>query len=239
MKIKNCYICVLLIITILLNGCNRYKSEKIIDVKSDTLPNENNSELNNTEHPITTVDFMKIHNYMNILVDYFHSPYKIGDSISDINIMYLCASLCCNGYLSGYKNIVNLNVDESETIFSIPENELDRLAKLLFGNISILDYNHFLPVNGYYDKYIEESSLYTFTAARDYWNGDNYYIDIDNSVVSEDDDELIVKADVYPYDSIASQGDNNNGTKLSYTFEKIIDREIAYYRLLKINESPS
>jgi len=184
---------------------------------------------------LTAELFMPIRNYMNLLTDYVHKPYEIGDSLEDCNILYLCAVICA---CMDPDAPVYADFTVEGYGITIAKSELEHLAACLFGdNVDLTDYHD--TFSGDCDKYYEDTDQYTFATGRDYWNGDNSIIASGSLVIHEDDTAVTVEVSVGHYSSIGAPADPDSFRDYVYYFEKVESRGIGYLRLISIEEIPS
>ncbi len=198
---------------------------------------------------ITTGEYNPVENYyetdlrgyMNYLVNYFHEPYKTGDDVSDINVMYLC-------FLYAYANrasYYNIGYDLENQTISIPQSRMEEICTSLLGDqVNITDFEQkYLYENGNGSgKYGGVDGVgYIVQYATDYWMGDHWYLDHekydDPLEITENGDNTTVKAHIY-YGMI---GEYTTPRTLEYVFEKVavedqLNSGHIYYKLIEIKE---
>ena len=175
--------------------------------------------------------FLPIINYMNVLTDYVHEPYQMGDSLVDNNILFLF-SLLCSCMDPDAPVYADFTVDD--TVITITKSELERLAECLFGDNFDLTEHH-STLNGKINGYDPDTDSYTFFRGTDY-RGDNITIDYDSVVITEEDDTVTVEVSLGLYPSMGDPADPDSFKDYVYHFEKVESRGIGYLKLISITE---
>lgn len=189
--------------------------------------------INEQEDIKTEIPFFDIYQYLNLLIDYFHDSYEIGDTLIDHNIMYLCALLCACS-----ENVEPMFVQftENDGVITISEDEMETLAVWLFGDSIDLSLYH-NTFSGYYDTFYSDSGVYTFSKARDYWNAkDDYFYYRDNMTLEENNEtitvEIIIENTGYLVDASIEQIEKC----MQYRFAKNVYNGLVYYQLIEVKE---
>lgn len=180
-------------------------------------------------------NFKDIYKYMNLLIDYFNTPYEIGDPLDSHNVLYLCAALCacCE---EGEPAFVSFSVSE-DYIMTISKAELDVLAGHLFGeSVDLTKYHN--TFSGKFDTFNTVSEVYTFSTATDYWQGDGYYYLRDDMVVQEDEKFLSFEMTIQNTGYLVDSSVQPVQKRMRYLFEKKVFDGLVYPQLIKIAECP-
>jgi len=183
----------------------------------------------------TVQNFKDIYKYMNLLIDYFNTPYEIGDPLDSHNVLYLCAALCacCE---EGEPAFVSFSVSE-DYIMTISKAELDVLAGHLFGeSVDLTKYHN--TFSGKFDTFNTVSEVYTFSTATDYWQGDGYYYLRDDMVVQENEKFLSFEMTIQNTGYLVDSSVQPVQKRMRYLFEKKVFDGLVYPQLIKIAECP-
>lgn len=179
--------------------------------------------------------------YMNYLVNYFHEPYKIGDDVSDINVMYLCFLYAYSNRASYY----DIGYDLERQAITIPLSRMDEICTALIGDdvdITSFEEKHMHTAETGNGEYGGVDGIgYIFNTATDYWWGDPWHIDyekFDEPIeITENENIITVKAHIYR----GLLGEYEDPRTLEYTFEETAVKDemgngFIYHRLLEIKE---
>lgn len=180
-------------------------------------------------------NFKDIFKYMNLLIDYFNTPYEIGDPLDSHNILYLCAALCaCWG--EGEPAFVSFSVNENY-IMTVSKTELEGLAGRLFGeSVDLTKYHN--TFYGKFDTFNAVSEVYTFSMATDYWLGEEHYYLRDDMVVQEDEKFLSFEMTIQNTGHLVDSSVQSVQKRMRYLFEKKVFDGLVYPQLLKVTECP-
>lgn len=162
------------------------------------------------------------------LVMYFHEPYTPGDPISEEMAVNLAAYTCImNKFIYPF-----LEVDTELMNIRISSADMKSLIKSLTGvDVDLSKCNDSLE----WVKYRADEDAYVIPYATDYWGGDNYAI-LKASGYSSDEtaDSATVTMYTYYYPSLGAEKENIR--KMEYSFKKITDGSVLYYKLTQIKE---
>ncbi len=196
--------------------------------------------------PFVSYTTTSLESYMSYLVNYFHEPYKKGDDISDVNVMYLCLFYAyCNR-----DSFFDVKEDIERSTVNIPEERFDEISTSLLGD-HVLLLNNIGDITEFEETYLRNGPaghLYggvdgfgiAVAYATDHWGGDQYYIDHNTPLeITENGTTVTVKASVYYSPDLGLQ---ENYRDLEYTFEKIavkdkLNEGHIYYQLIEIKEA--
>lgn len=204
--------------SVVLSKDNAKIAEKILDSVNYSYENE--------ASPFET----DIRSYMNYLVNYIHEPFEVGDDLGGSNLLYL-VFLNCNSNYYYYKD---RGLRMTEDAVEIPGKFARELCEILTGKeYDLTKYHDYFLICS--DEYSAESDMYTFYTGRDYWNGDNYFIDESVPLkVTKSGTGITVDARVYYSAGIGE--DKQNIRDLRYEFEKTEFCETVQYRIMSISE---
>jgi len=192
---------------------------------ADIAINTNNNEL----QPSSGESFEEIDlsEYMRYFVNYFHEPYNSGDDVSDVALLSLCFRISLSN--SEILDFVNKSTDISELI--IRGEGLREMARVMIDDSVDLNLYH-RDMDYTADVYLEDNDLYVVEYARGYWNEDPYYlVDSEPLIITETEDITTVVATVQ---HIPQLGTIESVRKLKYTFEKILHKDVLFYKITRI-----
>lgn len=165
-----------------------------------------------------------------LLSDYAHETYHAGDSVKDINILYL-GYMFCNANAKELGSVILTNPDGAPSYTSMSGAELERICRnLIASDFSLSDYHKSMENSA--DTYYAGDDLYSFFNNRDYWLGDNYSVS-DSTATTLSNGNIAVNACVYHWPSI---GLAENFRMLEYELEPIVEGKVVYFRLLGITD---
>lgn len=171
---------------------------------------------------------MDIKAYMPYFVNYFHQPYKMGDDISNIDLLHLSLRFC----FEQKDRFDFVAIDKDEQIETISGEGMKSIARCLFGeDVDITKYHKFL--NNSTDIYAAELDRYIAGYAKGYWGGDLYYVNEEVPLeITESDTALTVKASIYYAPTL---GVMENFRKMEYTYKKVIYEGYWFWQISEVN----
>ena len=200
-----------------------------IDSRTQTAPGQTAESSATTDTAHTDIT-----SYLQYFVSYFHEPYQRGDAVTQNNLLYQSFLFC----FSNRDLLDFVEIDEEKSLMSIPEKELERFSSDLISHSGDLSaYRTTMEITS--DSYSTETGTYIVCYARDYWNEDPYYLDFDENEkvkkpqISETETELAAIVETYYAPDL---GTHETVRKMEYKFEKVIDNDFLFYRLLSIRE---
>jgi len=176
-------------------------------------------------------DFYPPEKYLNVLIDYFSTPYVQGDPLEDHNILYLCAVMCSSETPPSLPGMTHEN-----GILTIPRQEAEALALRLLG--TPVDLTMYHPAfAGTADRYDEEQDAYIFRTGRDYWNGDEHHYS--DMVMRKEGDMLTVEITIKNTGYMTDSSVEPVEKRMAYHFRQIVREGIQYPQLTEVEWIPT
>lgn len=209
-------------------GYVRLAEDEIIELQlSSVSENEAKDIIKSARLCPDNIAELDLTDYMNTLVLWFHQPYEAGNSLYGIDITQLVCS-----QLWQSKNMIPMEISEDNMSLTVKENDLDALAKQLFGENAKLSASR--PQGVFLDR---ETETYTVALSEASVYGsfsEAYYIKDGKMTVTETEDGLEVKVTLDH--STVSLG-NTQTVTLVYYFEKATENGFTYLTLISIKNA--
>ncbi len=170
-----------------------------------------------------------INEYMKFIVNFFYTPYKTGDNIPDDLVLPFCMRTVWNA-----KNYLSfVETDENTMQMLIDGEKLRRIGKILISDNFELEKCH---NNNEIVTYIDSLDVYSVNYGRGGNWGYNYCLNSSIPLqITETSDYITVIANV-GFASNTIIIDPETEITLKYTFQKIVDQEFLFYRIVEIEE---
>ena len=199
-------------------------TKKDPQVEDSTNNNDSTKTDPPVEHPTKNID---INEYMRIVVGYFHEPYRYGDDVSDKSLLSLCFRVC----LSNSDILDFVSKDTDQQMLGIGGKGIRNMAKILANDdVDIRNYHTDMEYTS--DVYLNDLDKYIVSYARGYWNEDPYYLveSIPLQITETMDTSVVIATVSY----IPHLGADGVERQLKYSFSKVIDNGVLYYRIMEI-----
>ena len=176
-------------------------------------------------------EFYGLQQYLNLLIDYFQTPYETGDPLEEHNILYLCAAMC-----SAQEPPIVPGMTHENGILTLPRREAETLALRLFG--TPVDLTMYHPTfAGTADRYDEEQDAYIFRTGRDYWNGDEHHYS--DMVMRKEGDMLTVEITIKNTGYMTDSSVEPVEKRMAYHFRQIVREGLRYPQLTEVEWIPT